>query len=501
MEKLKRLIEILSNISNTEPLDNRKYKNIKFNINKLFNPSHISILRLEEFCGLNNPSSVCYFNSAIQLLFRIDTLISLLAHLKTLNSAKVLNTNYNQREYKTDLEQLSKLKIELEKLKINIVNDIDIDKSYVERIKIDQDIEKLQSKLNIIFDINCKNDNYNPLKWDINYGKFVLENLVEIYNNYKSNIGSSLSLNSTTYEGNSIFNNLIEIAFNLDTTSRSSISDQQDTGEFISNLFRKLSCVDNELVINFMKSIQYQIHSTYKCIVSGKESDPSISLDCLLQIKFEKSMIIPGKLAYTFQELIELYQTPEIEILNGIQDFCNPISKEDYIAKVKLSNILDEEARTSTEKRQKFRDTQISEIAQHYKESMVTRKPFQDQIDTINAKYTNKANNKKLKILIPDELEYLILSVTRQDYTRTAFHPYQIIDNKFEIDGANFILKAVIIHNGGISGGHYVCAICDDNGIPTTLISDSSVSQASPEDNYIKQIPTKGVTYLFRRTN
>jgi hypothetical protein len=482
MEKLKRLIKILSNISNTDPFDNRKYKNIKFMINKFFNSLQIPILRLDGFCGLKRTSNTCYFISAIQLLFRIDTLISLLDHLKTSHSAKVLNTNYNQREYKTDLEKLSKLKNKSEDLRLNIVNDIDIDNKYIERIKIDQDIEKLQSKLNNIFDTRCANNNIDPLKWDINYGKFVLENLIEIYNKYDSNRGSSLSLNSTIYEGNSIFNNLIEIAFNLDTppSMRSHVGIQNDTGEFISNLLRKLSCVDNELVINFIKSIQYQIHSTYKCIVSGEESDPAVSLDCLLQIKFESRMIIPDKLEYTFQELIDLYQIPETDILDGSQDFCNPRSKEDYIAKVKLLN----------------------ELAKITKENEgPLRKPFEDQKDAINAKYTNKANNKKLKILIPDELEYLILSVTRQDYTRTAFHPYKIIDNKFEINGASFILKAVTIHDGGVSGGHYVCAICDDNGIPTTLINDSSVSPASPEDSYIKQIPTKGVTYLFRRTN
>lgn len=320
MEKLKRLIEILSNISNTEPLDNRKYKNIKFMINKLFSHSQIPILRLEGFCGLLRTLNTCYFISAIQLLFRIDTLILLLAHLKTPDSAKVLNTNYNQREYKTDLEKLSKLKNKSEDLRLNIVNDIDIDKSYIERIKIDQDIEKLQSKLNNIFDTRCVNNNIDPLKWDINYGKFVLENLIEIYNKYDSNRGSSLCLNSTIYEGNSIFNNLIEIAFNLDTppSMRSDVGTQNDTGEFISNLLRKLSCVDNELVINFIKSIQYQIHSTYKCIVSGEESDPAVSLDCLLQIKFESRMIIPGKLEYTFQELIDLYQIPETKILDEI---------------------------------------------------------------------------------------------------------------------------------------------------------------------------------------
>ena len=482
MEKLKRLIQILSHISNTEPLDNRKYKNLKFIINKLFYPSQIPILRLEGVCGLIRTGNTCYFISAIQLLFRIDTLISLLDHLKTSDNAKVLETNFNQREYKTDLEQLENLKKKQKEINLNIVNDIDIDNSYNKDIQISKEVDDLQSKLNVIFDTRCANNNDDPLKWDTYYGKFVLENLVVIYNNYKLKFGSALSLNSTIYEGNSIFNNLIEIAFNLDIKSSgiapSSVGTQNDTGEFITNLFRKLSCVDNKYVINFIKSIQYQIHSTFKCILSGKESDPAISLDCLLQIKFESRMIIPGKEEYTFQELIDLYQIPETDILPGAQEFCNKFSKEDYIAKLKLSNTL-----------QKMTYSTVSE-----------RKPFQDLIDAINAKYTNKANSKKLKILIPDELEYLILSVTRQA-TTTTFHPFKITDSKFQIDGVDFILKAVTIHDGGVGCGHYVCAIYDDDGNPKTLINDSTVSPASPEDYYIKQIPTKGITHLFRRTN
>jgi hypothetical protein len=41
--------------------------------------------------------------------------------------------------------------------------------------------------------------------------------------------------------------------------------------------------------------------------------------------------------------------------------------------------------------------------------------------------------------------------------------------------------------------------VIDDNGIPTTLINDSSVLPASSDSTYIKKIPTKGVTYLFKR--
>jgi hypothetical protein len=497
MEKLKRLIEILSNISNTDSLDNRKYKNIKFMINKLFNPSQIPILRLEGFCGLNNPSNVCYLNSALQLLFRIDSFISLFNYIKTPSDAKVLKNNFYKNIYVADNDRLDQLKVEYEGLKLNIIEDVDIDNSYIKMKKINQDIETIQSKLNTIFDNRCRNDDFSESKRDNYYGKKVLENLIKIYNSYKSKLRPS---NNSLFLDTKIYQNLIDVAFNIniakDGREYNTTGNQNDTGEFISNLFRKLSCVDNELVINFIKSIQYQIHSTFECIVSSKESEPNISLDCLLQIKFESRMVIPGKLEYTFQELIDLYQIPETEIL-GILEFCNQFSKEDYIEKVKLSDKLDKQSRRSSEKRKILNETQKE---QHDKESIAERKPDQDRINEINDKYKNIANNKKLKIIIPDELEYLILSVTRQA-TITEFHPYKITDNKFEIDGASFILKAVTIHSGGITGGHYVCAICDDNGIPTTLINDSRVSPASSDSTYIPQIPTKGITYLFRRTN
>lgn len=502
MEKLKRLIIQLVIINNTIPFDKCNFLKTKRDINKIFftKDSDIPILKLEGFCGLVRSSMTCYFISSIQLLFKIDTLVSLLNYLNIPENVSKLELNFNKQKYETYLENLKEWKIRENSLRLDIVNNNgDLDELYSDIINIKRDIDDLQSRVNIIFDTRCA-------ETDTDYGKLILENFIKIYNEYKSNINGQISLNSIQHKGASIFTNLINIAFNLDIASSgrrlANIGDQNDTGEFIANLFRKLSCVDNEYVYNFIKSIQYNISSTFTCITTKVKSYPIINLDCLLQIKFESRMIKPGKLEYSFQELIDLYQSPENDILDGIQEVCNPMSKEDYIRKIKLLS-------------------ELSKIPGAHQSLL--RKPYNDELYLINNKYKNKANFKKLKINIPDELEYLIISITRQnaigrikpsdialwntpewkkipviDGVKIKFHPYSITTNHFNIDDSKFLLKAVTIHSGGVTGGHYVCAICDDNGNPTTLIDDSSVIPAH-SSAYISQIPTKGVTFLFRR--
>jgi hypothetical protein len=513
MEKLKRLIIQLSNISNTEPLDKWNYFKTKRDINRIFFPLETPILKLEGFCGLKNPSNTCYLNASLQLLFRISTLIDFLHNFESPEEINLLDYNLSYKLYKTELEKIETLKRKQKELhknmkkKIKANKDTNINSLYDIYFKILKELDSIQNSIDI-FDNRCKME-------DKIYAQFILNNFVIIYNNYKiTPEDKNISLQTLSYKENTIFQNLIDMALNkkeemiFDHKIRIKDRDTDDpyyirnnyripnhSGEFIVGILRYLSCFDNELFNNFLKSITFRLHSIV-LYEDNKYSQPFIVNERTIEIKLTEL----EKDDYTFQQIIDNYQKEELTF-KELVDNNKPISKEDSINIYKL-NILLEQTKDVT-----------------------TRKAINTQIEKINFKYRIRAKSKKLRIEIPHELDYLIVSIERIDtLVRTndpdtiakwnspewkdiqvdrnfkqKLHEHKITTNYFIINGIKFIQKAVTIHSGTATGGHYVCAICNDDGIPIKLINDETVLPASSDSTYIPTIPTKGITYLFKR--
>lgn len=497
MDKLKKNIKDLLKVSTTEPLNRWEHYRLKREINRIFFPLKLPILKLEGFCGLNNPSAACYLNSSLQLLFRIDTFTNLLDnfnHPEELNYMDLKspkNTDAEKRNilYKEKTAIYNKIKDLLNN------NNYDVKNLYNEYLVKKNEIDELNKSL---IDFDNENNCSNHEKF---YGKFILENMVLIYNLYKSiENNNSISLNDLKYKQESVYQNLIDIAFNkkddtvpvgkITTTGyRQTISTQNHTSEFLFYIFKYLVCFNNNLVSNFIKSINFKIKDYYQ-LEDNSFSKPMIKNYQTYEIKL-------GQLAvgtYSFQEVIDSNQSEIFTDLINTGEY----SKEDSYDKLRYTAILD----LDKYKNNVGGDREIIRIRSYYN----------SKIDEINSRYSRRAKLKKLEILIPDELEYLIVNIERRNMneTQNTFFNHQVISNTFQIGGNNFVRKAVTIHSGGVGGGHYVCAVCNDEGYPIKLLNDSSVSDINdvnirqPLDSvssngYIRTIPQKGISYLFKR--
>ena len=442
-----------------------------------FAPIHEPAI-MEGVCGIINNSNTCFMISAIHFLFRIDTFVALLDSFPSLDDIEAIVRDESsiaplQMKKDTINREMVNLKESMNK---NVKDDSLLDR-YIE---LEDELQKTFNELNAITTCN---------KEDFNTGKILLKIFKNILIEYRKRVLSkeSLDLHTLLYDDGRKQIPYDEKLFEL-VIADSTYGEQIDSSDFIQRVLEKIFCI-NPFSDNLIQSLVISIIKTLTC-ENGKEHKEIGNFPGFPKVSPKSDT------EYTFQKLLEQGLTDNDQVQN---EFCGtPISKGARKEKMRLQQLLnttyklDLKGKANETKKEKEQRIQENDVKQK------ERRKITKQIDEINASIVGKVATSKMEISLHPKNKYVIFDIAQFEKGEAdSIIKRNIVDFTLTLQNKGYRPKAVILHTGKVTGGHYRIFIFE-NGKFAYEINDDKVKTKNEEEVH-KDMVKNATSILFEQ--